>query len=74
MQAGACRREDLIRELCHMVVLAPDEPELEAALGELQAALQQHGHYLECVSADYLLALPLAIRKRLGKLHPNLPA
>jgi hypothetical protein len=29
--------EDLIDELCHKVALAPDERELEAALGELQS-------------------------------------
>ena len=32
--------EDLIDELCHKVVLPPDKPELDAALGELQSALQ----------------------------------
>jgi hypothetical protein len=55
-------------------VLAPDEPELEAALGELQSALQEHCYYLESVSADYLLSLPLAIRKRLSKLHETIVA
>ena len=64
--------EDLIDELRHKVVLAPDEPELEAALDELQSALQEHCYYLESVSADYLLSLPLAIRKRLSKLHETI--
>ncbi len=64
--------EDLIDELCHKVVLASDEPELEAALGELQSALQKHCYYLESVSADYLLSLPLAIRKRLSKFHETI--
>jgi hypothetical protein len=66
--------EDLINELCHQAVLAPDERELEAALRELQSALQEHRDYLESVSADYLLSLPLAIRKRLGKLHESTAA
>jgi hypothetical protein len=66
--------EDLIDELCHKVVQAPDEPELEAALGELQSALQEHYDYLESVAADYLLSLPLAIRKRLSKLHETIAA
>ncbi len=66
--------EDLIDELCHKVVLAPDEPELEAALAKLQSALQEHRDYLESVSADYLLSLPLAIRKRLSKLHETIAA
>jgi len=56
--------EDLIDELRKKVVLAPDEAELEAALDDLQSALQEHREYLESVSADYLLSLPLAIRKR----------
>ena len=64
--------EDLIDELRHKVVLAPDEPQLEAALDELQSALQEHCYYLESVSADYLLSLPLAIRKRLSKLHETI--
>jgi hypothetical protein len=33
--------EDLIDELWRKVVLAPDEPELQAALDELQSALQK---------------------------------
>jgi hypothetical protein len=60
--------EDLIDELRKKVVLAPDEAELEAALDDLQSALQEHRDYLESVAADYLLSLPLAIRKRLSKL------
>ena len=66
--------EDLIDELCHKAVLAPNEPELETALDELQSALQEHREYLESVSADYLLGLPLAIRKRLSKLHETAAA
>jgi len=61
--------EDLIDELRKKVVLAPDEAELEAALDDLQSALQEHRDYLESVAADYLLSLPLAIRKRLDKVH-----
>jgi hypothetical protein len=64
--------EDLINELRKKVVLAPDEAELQAALGELQSALQKHCYYLESVSADYLLGLPLAIRKRLDRLHEKI--
>ena len=66
--------EDLINELCHKVVLATDEAELEVALAELQSALQEHRAYLESVAADYLLSLPLAIRKRLSKLHETITA
>jgi hypothetical protein len=66
--------EDIIDELCHKVVLAPDEREFEAALDELQSAMQEHREYLESVAADYLLSLPLAIRKRLGKLHETVAA
>jgi hypothetical protein len=66
--------EDLIDELCHKVALASDEPGLDAALVELQSALQEHCYYLETVSADYLLSLPLAIRKRLSKLHKAVAA
>ncbi len=66
--------EDFIDDLCHKVVLAPDERELEAALAELQSALQEHCDYLGSVSADYLLNLPLAIRKRLSKLHETAAA
>ena len=65
--------EDLIDELRKKVVLAPDEAELEAALDDLQSALQEHRDYLESVAADYLLSLPLAIRKRLDKLHETYP-
>ena len=61
--------EDLIDELRKKVVLATDEAELEAALDDLQSALQEHRDYLESVAADYLLSLPLAIRKRLSKVH-----
>jgi hypothetical protein len=64
--------QDLIDALYHEVVPAPDERDLEAALGELQSALQQHCYYLESVSADYLLSLPLAIRKRLRKLDETI--
>ena len=66
--------QDFIDELCHKVVLAPDEAEFEAALDELQSALQVHREYLESVAADYLLSLPLAIRKRLHKLHETIAA
>ena len=58
----------------HKAVLAPDEAELEAALAELQSALQEHREYLESVAADYLLSLPIAIRKRLNKLHETIAA
>ena len=61
--------EDLIDELRKKVLLAPDEAELEAALDDLQSALQEHREYLESVAADYLLSLPLAIRKRLDRVH-----
>ena len=66
--------EDLIDELCHKVVLAPDEPELEAAVAKLQSALQEHRAELDSAAADYLLSLPLAIRKRLNKLHETIAA
>ncbi len=61
--------EDLIDELRKKVLLAPDEAELEAALDDLQSALQEHRDYLESVAADYLLSLPVAIRERLNKIH-----
>jgi chromosome segregation and condensation protein ScpB len=64
--------EDLIDELCHKVALASNEAELEAALDELQSALQEHREQLESVAADYRLSLPLAIRKRLSKLHETI--
>ena len=66
--------EDLIDELCHKIVLSPDKPELDAAPGELQSALQEHRDYLESVAADYLLNLPLGIRKWLCKLHETIAA
>ena len=66
--------EDLINELCHKVILAPNQGEFEPAVDELQFALQEHREYLESVSADYLLSLPLAIRKRLSKLHETIAA
>jgi hypothetical protein len=66
--------EDLISELRKKVLLAPDEAELEDALDELQSALQEHREYLESVAADYLLDIPLAIRKRLSKLHETIAA
>ena len=66
--------EDLISELRKKVVLAPDEAELEDALDELQSALQEHREYLESVAADYLLDIPLAIRRRLSKLHETIAA
>ena len=46
--------EDLVDELRKKVVLAPDEAELEAALDDLQSALQEHRDYLDSVAADYL--------------------
>jgi len=55
-------------------VLALDEAELEDALDELQSALVEHREYLESVAADYLLDIPLAIRKRLSKLHATIAA
>ena len=61
--------EDLIDELRKKVLLAPAETELDAALDDLQSALQEHREYLESVAADYLLSLPLAIRERLNRLH-----
>jgi hypothetical protein len=61
--------EDLIDELRKKVVLAPTEAELEAALDDPQSALQEHRDYLESVATDCLLSLPLAIRKRLEKVH-----
>jgi hypothetical protein len=61
--------EGLIDELRKKVILASDEAELEAALDDLQSALQEHRDYLDSVAADYLLSLPLAIRKRLDKVH-----
>jgi hypothetical protein len=61
--------EDLIDELCHKVLLATNELELEAALGELQSGMQEHRDYLQSAAADYLLNLPLAIRKRLSRVH-----
>jgi hypothetical protein len=66
--------EDLISELREKVVLALDEAELEDALDELQSALVEHREYLESVAADYLLDIPLAIRKRLSKLHATIAA
>ena len=66
--------EELIDELSHNVVLAQDGQELERAIGELHSALQEHCYYLESVSADYLLSLPLAIRKRVSKLHETIAA
>ena len=66
--------EDLIDQLCHKVALAPDEREQEAALDELQSAMQEHREHLESVSAEYLLGLPLTIRKRLNKLHEMIAA
>ena len=53
------------------IMLAPDEAELEAALADLQSALQENRDYLESMAADYRLSLPLAIRERLNKLHKN---
>ena len=61
--------EDLVDELCKKINAAPDEAEMEAALDDLQSALQEHRDYLDSVAADYLLSLPLAIRKRLDKVH-----
>jgi hypothetical protein len=66
--------EDLIDELRKKVVLASDETELESALDELQSALQKHRADLESAATDYLLSLPLAIRKRLNKLHETIAA
>jgi len=66
--------EDLINELCHNVVRTRDEAELEVALAKLQSAMQEHREYLESVGADYLLSLPLAIRRRLHKLHETIAA
>jgi hypothetical protein len=66
--------EDLIDELRKKVVLASDEAELEAALDDLQSALQEHRDYLESMAADHLLSLPLAIRKRLDKLRETIAA
>ena len=66
--------QDLINDLCHQAVLAPNERELQAALGELQSALREHRDYLENMGADYLLILPPAIRKRLSKLRETITA
>lgn len=66
--------EDLIDELLKKVLLAPNEAEMETALGELQSALQAHCYYLESVSADYLLSLPFAVRKRLRKNRETIAA
>ena len=66
--------EECIDQLRKKVVQAPNEAELEDALDELQSALQEHREYLESVAADYLLDIPLAIRKRLSKLHETIAA
>jgi len=66
--------QDVIDNLWHKAALAPDESEFDAALQELQSVLQQHSDYLESVSADYLLTLPPAIRKRVSRLHEAGPA
>ena len=66
--------EELILELRKKVVLAPDELALQAAVDELQSALQEHRDYLESVGADYLISLPFAIRKRLDKLRETIAA
>lgn len=66
--------EECIDQLRKKVVQAPNELELADALDELQSALQEHREYLESVAADYLLDIPLAIRKRLSKLHETVAA
>ena len=66
--------EECIDQLRKKVMQAPNEAELEGALDELQSALQEHREYLESVAADYLLDIPLAIRKRLSKLHETIAA
>jgi hypothetical protein len=66
--------EDLIDKLAHNVVQAPDGPQLDAAFNELLSALREHYNYLESVSSDYLLSLPLAIRKRVRKPHETIAA
>ena len=66
--------QDEIDNLLHKAVSALDESEFDAALDELQSALQEHCDYLESVSADYLLTLPPAIRKRVSRLHETVAA
>lgn len=63
--------QDVIDDLWHKAVLAPDEPEFDAALHALQSVLQQNSDYLESISADYLLNIPPAIRKRVSRLHES---
>ena len=65
--------EDLIDELWRKVVLAPDEPELEAALDELQFALQKHRDYLESVkpSSRYPETVKHTPRKDRGLIFPS---
>jgi hypothetical protein len=66
--------QDVIDDLWHRAASAVEECDFEAVLAELQSALQEHGDYLESVSADYLLALPPAIRKRVNRLHEAMAA
>jgi len=61
--------QDVIDNLWQRAALAPDESEFDAALQELQSVLQEHSEYLESISAEYLLNLPPAIRKRVSRLH-----
>jgi len=66
--------QDVITDLWHEALLAHDEYEFDIALSKLQSALQQNCDYLESVSADYLLSLPPAIRRRVSRLHETLVA
>ena len=63
--------QDMIDDLWHKAALAPDEPEFDAVLHELESVLQENSYYLESVSADYLLNIPPVIRKRVSRLHES---
>ena len=66
--------QGVITDLWHEALLAHDEYEFDIALSKLQSALQENWDYLESVSADYLLSLPPAIRKRVNRLHEAVAA
>jgi len=61
--------EDAIDDLYHKAALAVDESEFDAVLADLRSALRENYDYLHSVSAEYLLTLPLVVRKRVNRLH-----
>ena len=60
--------QNAISDLYHKAALAVDESEFDVVIADLRSALRENYDYLQSVSAEYLLTIPLVIRKRVNRV------